>query len=67
MDLRKSICLLTLLLALSAHGDEWAGDYPIGAELPSIEAPDHTGEIRTSNELGGEHGTVFFFNRSTSW
>ena len=47
------------------YADQWG--LPIGAVAPVIEAPDHTGAVRTLESLSGERGLLLFLNRSADW
>lgn len=64
---------LLLCLVLLAGPRVWADDYasqwapPVGTLLPVLEAQDHTGELRTLANLGGEQGLLLFLNRSADW
>jgi hypothetical protein len=46
---------------------EWAADFPVGAQFPSINAGDQQSKQWSNTELLGPGGLVFFVNRSTSW
>lgn len=60
------VLTLVVLPVLNASA-EWAGKLPLGNHFPTISASDQEGNLRSTEELNGEHGMVFFFNRSTSW
>ena len=49
----------------ATHAAPWGP--PVGAPLPLLEAPDHTGRIRNLENLRGPHGLLLFMNRSTDW
>ncbi len=58
---------LTLVMISALSIAEWADPVPVGNAFPKIDAIDQHGKHWTNNELVGEHGLVFFFNRSTTW
>ncbi len=35
--------------------------------MPLLEAPDHTGTLRTLPDLAGEQGLLLFLSRSADW
>ncbi|MEX2470375.1 MAG: hypothetical protein WD396_11520 [Pseudohongiellaceae bacterium] len=45
----------------------WAPDFPVGSELPALEAVDQNGERRTFEDLVGDNGLLFMLNRSFDW
>ena len=45
----------------------WAPDFPVGALIPDISAPDQDGNLRTFDELTGEKGLLFMLSRSFDW
>lgn len=45
----------------------WAPDFPVGSELPAIEAVDQNGQLRNFEDLAGENGLLFMLNRSFDW
>lgn len=58
------------LLALAADADDAysaAWGPALGSPLPVLEAPDHTGQPRTFENLKGPRGLLLFMNRSTDW
>ena len=68
--------LTTSLLALAfviaaplapAQDFVWAPDYPVGSELPAIEALDQNGTLRNFDDLVGENGLLFMLSRSFDW
>lgn len=71
--LQSTRILLTLLLltglnlSAAAQDFDWAPDYPVGASIPLLEAPDQNGEVQTLASLSGEKGIVLVFNRSFDW
>ncbi len=60
------ISCLQFFLITPLHA-EWAAGIPTGTEFPQINAQDHTSRVRTNKSLIGEHGLLFFFNRSSDW
>lgn len=73
MHTRLPLSLPVLLLALgfslnsAAQAFDWAPDFPVGASIPLLEAPDQNGRIQTLDTLAGDKGLVLFFNRSFDW
>ncbi len=65
--------LLALVLILVAPAGYATDDYSaawgpaLGTPLPLLEAPDHTGQPRTFENLTGPRGLLLFMNRSTDW
>ncbi len=63
-------CLAGLL---SATASVWASEYSetwgpdVGSQLPVLEAPDQTGQVRTLDDLTGEQGLLLFLVRSADW
>ena len=45
----------------------WAPDFPVGASIIDISAPDQDGNVRTLDDLKGEKGTLFMLSRSFDW
>ena len=45
----------------------WAPEFPVGASIPDISAPDQDGNLRTFDELRGEKGLLFMLSRSFDW
>lgn len=67
---RRALALASLLLACAAvSAEEYAATWgpAVGAALPVLEAPDHTGRTRTFQDLAGPRGLLLFMNRSTEW
>ena len=60
------LSLLQLLFATPLYA-EWAAGIPIGTEFPQVSAQDHQGTSRSNENLMGENGLLFFFNRSSDW
>lgn len=66
-------CLLAASIFLACTGPvsaqefDWAPDYPVGATIPLLEAPDQDGVTRTLDTLTGEKGLLLVFNRSFDW
>ncbi|MBD3648788.1 MAG: hypothetical protein HUJ31_15355 [Pseudomonadales bacterium] len=64
----KHISLLLLILASPfAYSAEWAEGLPTDTTFPNIEATDQFGKTWTLEQLLGENGMLFLFNRSTGW
>jgi len=63
--LLTSLCLT--FSSVSAQDFDWAPDYPVGATIPILEAPDQNGDIQTLETLSGENGILLMFNRSFDW
>ncbi len=63
----RYLLLIALIFFAPASFAEWAEAVPVGSPFPNIEAVDQNGKNWTNADLVGEHGLVFFFNRSTSW
>jgi peroxiredoxin len=66
---RFATCLLlaTAWLHTSAQEFDWAADYPVGAGIPVLEAPDQNGAMQTLTSLTGEKGLLLVFSRSFDW
>lgn len=47
------------------YTDKWGPQ--LGEKLPVLEAYDHTGALRTLENLRGERGLLLFLNRSADW
>ena len=62
------LLLLCFFSPLStAQEFNWAPNYPVGATIPMLEAPDQNGTVQTLDSLSGEKGLVLVFNRSFDW
>lgn len=64
------VCLALLALSLAAAAAEdfaWSPDYPVGAAIPAIDAPDQDGVAQTFDSLTGENGLLLMFSRSFDW
>lgn len=59
--------LVTWGCLAQAQAFDWAPDYPVGATIPLLEAPDQDGEVQTLASLTGEKGLLLAFNRSFDW
>jgi peroxiredoxin len=60
--------LFTLLcFPVAAQEFDWASDFPVGATIPLLEAPDQNGKVQTLASLTGEKGLLLAFNRSFDW
>jgi len=66
-----SIALLLFLSLLSpvvlAQDYIWAPDFPEGATIPLLEAPDQNGNMQNLASLSGSKGLILLFNRSFDW
>jgi hypothetical protein len=58
---------LLLTTATQAQDFVWAPDFPVGASIPSIDAPDQDGNNRRFADLVGEKGLLLVFSRSFDW
>lgn len=72
MRIIRQYSLIPLLLAITlataqAQQFNWAPDYPVGATIPVLEAPDQNGDVQTLDSLTGENGLVLMFSRSFDW
>lgn len=59
--------LLCSFPAAVAQDFEWAPNFPVGATIPEISAPDQDGNVRTFADLAGEKGLLFMMSRSFDW
>lgn len=60
--------LLSLLsMPLLAQEFVWAPDFPVGASVVPIDAPDQNGQRRNFENLKGEKGLLFMLSRSFDW
>jgi len=70
MDKKITIVLLLGMIwassAVAAH-ESWASQFPVGSTFPDIVATDQDGTERNLDDLSGEHGFLFLFNRSVVW
>lgn len=67
--LRLSALLLLSCFWLNAGAQDfnWAPDFPVGTNIPMLEAPDQDGKVRALDDLTGDKGLVLVFNRSFDW
>ncbi|MDX1491565.1 MAG: peroxiredoxin family protein [Pseudohongiellaceae bacterium] len=68
--LSKTFTLVAFLALYSnsfAQEFVWAPDFPVGAELPAVTAPDQHGNMQTLEELQGDKGMVLLISRSYEW
>lgn len=69
--IRHLVVVLVLLALhsapLQAQQFVWAPDFPEGASIPLLEAPDQHGTPQTLASLSGARGLVLLFNRSFDW
>ena len=59
--------LACLLHPAIAQDFVWAPDFPVGASIPVLEAPDQNGDVQTLATLSGPKGIALAFNRSFDW
>jgi peroxiredoxin len=45
----------------------WAPEFPVGSQIPTIDAPDQTGSRRSLGDLSGEKGLLLVLSRSFDW
>ena len=67
-----SSVMVTMLLglclsAVNAQEFVWAPDFPVGSQIPAINAPDQTGTRRNLSDLSGDKGLVLVLSRSFDW
>ena len=63
-----SLLLLKLSFAtVQAQDFIWAPDFPEGATIPLLDAPDQNGTSQNLASLSGTRGLVLLFNRSFDW
>jgi peroxiredoxin len=67
LGLSTLILLTTFAQGSNAQEFNWASDYPVGASIPMLEAPDQNGTVQNLASLTGEKGLVLVFNRSFDW
>jgi len=46
---------------------DWAPDFPVGSQLPMLDAPDQHGVRHSLPDLSGEKGLVLILSRSFDW
>ena len=69
----RGALLLTVLCVLPLAQNVLADDYSagwgpaVGSMMPVLEAPDHTGKVRTLDDLTGDQGLLLFLSRSADW
>jgi len=67
MRLMLSVLLMSAFSTSIAQDFVWAPDFPVGAAIPEISAPDQDGTVRNFDDLGGEKGLLFMMSRSFDW
>ncbi|PCJ42535.1 MAG: hypothetical protein COA71_03210 [SAR86 cluster bacterium] len=73
MSLNKRVYQIFITLILfstqlaNAQDFIWAPDFPEGATIPVLDAPDQNGNNQTLSSLTGEKGLMLFFSRSFDW
>ena len=45
----------------------WAPDFPVGESIPTINAPDQNGDMKSFDDLVGEKGLLLMLSRSFDW
>jgi peroxiredoxin len=70
-NLAQRILVLLLFTGIwttaGAQDFDWAPDFPVGASIPALEAPDQNGEVQTLGSLAGDKGILLVFSRSFDW
>ena len=63
------IVILAALAGANVAADEYSDKWgpAIGQPLPLLEAYDHTGTLRTLDNLMGSRGLLLSMNRSADW
>ncbi|ALO44867.1 peroxiredoxin family protein [Pseudohongiella spirulinae] len=60
--------LLLLFSSFSiAQEFNWAPEFPVGSQIPAIDAPDQTGARRGLDDLSGDKGLLLVLSRSFDW
>ncbi len=61
--------LMATVAVVQVSADAVTGQWgpPVGKPLPVLEAHDHTGMLRTFDNLKGRRGLLLFMNRSADW
>ncbi|MSR10713.1 MAG: hypothetical protein EXR84_02800 [Gammaproteobacteria bacterium] len=67
MRLMLSVLLMGVFSASIAQDFVWAPDFPVGAAISEISAPDQDGTVRNFDDLVGEKGLLFMMSRSFDW
>lgn len=62
-----TVILLGAFQISMAQDFVWAPDFPVGASVPEISAPDQDGNTRTFDDLKGEKGLLYMLSRSFDW
>lgn len=62
-----AVLLLCTSLATVAQEFDWAPEFPVGAAIPEISAPDQDGNVRNFDDLVGANGMLFMLSRSFDW
>ena len=68
-----ALCAAALLLSVGqsslAEADDYAAAWgpAVGAQLPLLDAPDHSGKPRNLDNLAGKQGLLLFLSRSADW
>ena len=74
--MHKSRNLLKLIVAVLAFTGAqvsmaqdfiWAPDFPVGASIPAINAPDQNGDMKNFDDLVGDKGLLLMLSRSFDW
>ena len=66
---RAGVGAAVALAAAMAMGGEYQDEWgpAAGTEMPAIAAADQHGELRSLDDLKGEHGMLLFMVRSADW
>ncbi len=67
MRLMLTVGFIGAFSASIAEDFVWAPDFPVGAAIPEISAPDQDGTVRNFDDLVGEKGLLFMMSRSFDW
>jgi len=66
---RPMILLAWLACAQGAAADDYSAAWgpAVGTQIPILQAPDQSGNLRTLADLSGDQGLLLFLNRSADW
>ncbi|XOV83080.1 MAG: hypothetical protein ACFHXK_19790 [bacterium] len=67
--LSRMLAVICTAISVQLSADEYSAGWgpAVGAALPALAAPDHTGVERTLADLSGDQGLLLFFSRSADW
>jgi hypothetical protein len=57
--------LLSVGLVRADYAAQWGP--VLGTQIPVLEAPDQSGDLRDLSNLSGKRGFLLFLNRSADW